>query len=134
MKKYLKYINLFKFSVFAKKKEKLFYYNFFEKFNFKPVRIYLIKNIHSKNVRGKHAHKKTRQIFFCISGSVTINFYNKHGLLKSIKLNEKKNLSLITLRPVWLELCNFSKSCNLLVLADKKFSKKDYINDRNKIT
>jgi dTDP-4-dehydrorhamnose 3,5-epimerase-like enzyme len=134
MNKYSKYIKIFKFSIFTKKKEKLFYYNFFEKLNFKPVRIYFIKNIHSKNVRGKHAHKKTRQIFSCISGSVTINFYNKHGLLKSIKLNEKKNLSLITLRPVWLELCNFSKSCNLLVLADKKFSKKDYINDRNKIT
>ena len=133
MNKYSKYIKIFKFSIFTRKKEKLFYYNFFEKLNFNPVRIYFIKNIHSKNVRGKHAHKKTRQIFSCISGSVTINFYNKHGLLKSIKLNEKKNLSLITLRPVWLELCNFSKSCNLLVLADKKFSKKDYVNDKNRI-
>jgi len=133
MKNYLRYISFFKFSVYKKKNRELLYYNFFEKFNFKPVRMYFIYNSNSKTVRGRHAHKKTRQIFSCISGSVTMNFYNRSGLLKSIKLNEKKNLSVITLKPVWLELSNFSSKCKLLILADKKFSKKDYLFDKNKV-
>ena len=128
-----KYFKEFKLLIHKKKREKISFFNFFEKFKFKPVRIYFLTNIKKNSIRGRHAHKDTRQIFVCTSGSVLINLYNKDGLIKKIKLAEKKNLCLMTLKPVWLELKNFSSNCKLLVLADKKFSKKDYITDRQKI-
>jgi dTDP-4-dehydrorhamnose 3,5-epimerase-like enzyme len=129
-----KYYRVAKLVNVKKKNEELFFYYNYEKLNFKAKRFYFIKNFNSKSIRGNHAHKKTKQIFICVKGFLTITLSNKIKKLASIKLNEKNNKILFIMRPTWLKLENFSKDCIVMILADREYKSSDVVYDQTLIS
>src|SRR3989344_686063 len=94
---------------------------------FKIKRIYYIHDAFDYAIRGKHAHKKNKQILFCIKGSITIKLDNGNEK-EFIKLSESnKGIYLDTM--MWHEMLDFNKDTVLLVLASEKFDENDYIRD-----
>lgn len=127
---YFKIVNL---NLIKTNEGQLFYFYNKEKLKFKINRFYFFKNIKFKTTRANHAHKKTKQIFVCLKGSVSFKLSNSKKVIKIIKLKEQNKKILFIIKPTWLELFNFSKNCILLVLADRNFSKSDYIFDKSLI-
>jgi dTDP-4-dehydrorhamnose 3,5-epimerase-like enzyme len=94
---------------------------------FKIKRVYYIHNLmnHSKVLRGMHAHKKLKQVLFCINGSC------------DIILNDGKNVQAVTLDEpstglylgprLWHVMHNFRNNCILLAFASEFFKESDYI-------
>lgn len=94
---------------------------------FKIKRIYYILSASPKLPRGLHAHKKTRQIIFCIQGSIKLLLDN--GKKKEELLLNKPNIGVVLENMIWHQMHDFKKNTILLVLASKEFSEKDYIRD-----
>ena len=96
------------------------------------LEIQRIFNIHGyKNeIRGNHAHKKTIQIFICIKGEIEIDL-ESINLKKKVLLNEKSK-PLIVYPYTWGTIC-FKKEGILSVLANMKYLKSDYINNKDQI-
>ncbi len=88
-------------------------------------RIYYIHDVIQNAVRGKHAHKKTKQVLFCIQGSITIILDNGHDK-EAITLN-KPNQGIYLDTMMWHEMVAFKKGTILLVVASEMFDEADYI-------
>ncbi len=93
---------------------------------FEIKRFYFINNLfNSKAIRGRHAHKKTEQIIFCINGSFVLD------------LDDGINTQRITLKDhcygirlgakLWHTMSKFSKDCVILVIANDYYKSDDYI-------
>ena len=96
----------------------------FKKLDFKIKRIFSITA--SKNsIRGKHAHKKCRQIFFCPKGKVEVTLFN--GLKKKKITLSKASKGLMVHKKIWVELKFLTNNCFFISLCDQYFSEKDYI-------
>lgn len=94
---------------------------------FEIKRVYYLFNNKENIDRGKHAHKKLKQVYVVVSGSCIVEFDN--GKEKSkIELNNPKQGILIE-EIIWREIKNMSKDCVLLVLADEIYKETDYIRD-----
>lgn len=93
-------------------------------------RVYYILKTDPKKVRGFHAHKKTRQVLFCIQGKVKIILDN--GKVKESIILDKPNKGLLIDKMVWHEMHDFKKETILLVIASHIFEPKDYIRDYGK--
>jgi dTDP-4-dehydrorhamnose 3,5-epimerase-like enzyme len=127
---YFKIVNL---SLIEINEGKLFYFYNNKKLKFKINRFYFFKNVKSNTTRANHAHKKTKQVFVCLKGSASFKLSNSKKVIKIIKLKEQNKKLLVIIKPTWTEIFNFSKNCILLVLADREFSKSDYIFDKSLI-
>lgn len=92
-------------------------------FNFK--RVYYIYDVIDNAVRGKHAHKKTKQILFCVRGSIKIILDNGKEKEEIILDNPNQGLLLDTM--MWHEMHDFTKETMLLVLASEYYEESDYI-------
>jgi mannose-6-phosphate isomerase-like protein (cupin superfamily) len=92
----------------------------FEKLPFQPKRVYYMQGMDYFDVRGKHQHKKNRQVLICILGDCTITV---KGIDKDIYQN-----GYILLEPSdWHIMKNFSDDCVLLILASEEYNPDDYI-------
>jgi len=90
-------------------------------------RIYFITNAHTKLPRGYHAHKKTKQVFVCIQGSIRLILDNGKIREETVLASPKKAIFIGA--KIWHEMHDFKKDTILLVLASEKFNLKDYIRD-----
>jgi mannose-6-phosphate isomerase-like protein (cupin superfamily) len=91
-----------------------------------PIRrIYVIYDVINDSVRGKHAHKRTDQLLFCLKGTITIVLDNGKQR-KEITLN-KPNKGVLLPRMLWHEMKDFSKDTILLVAASEYYKEADYI-------
>lgn len=77
--------------------------------------------------RGRHAHRRLRQVLVCVAGECTI-------LLDDGRQREDVRLTgndrgLVLDPMVWHEMHDFSPGCVLLVLADGWYDEGDYIRD-----
>ncbi len=97
---------------------------------FPMKRIYFISNVENKAIRGKHAHKVTKQILFCIQGKVKIILDN--GIAKEEVILNKPNQGLYLDTMMWHEMVDFSKDSILLVLASEVYIESDYIRNYQK--
>jgi dTDP-4-dehydrorhamnose 3,5-epimerase-like enzyme len=127
----MNYYKLLSLNLYKKNTEQLFFFYNNKKLKFKIKRFYFFKNIKSNTSRANHAHKKTKQIFVCLKGSVTVKLSNRKKVIKIVELKEGNKKVLAIIKPTWLELLNFSKNCILLVLADRDYNKSDYIYNKN---
>ena len=92
---------------------------------FKFERVYYIYNIKKKTIRGNHYHKKNRQFMICLKGKLELKIEN---------IKTKKKSKFVLNNPqkgVFLENYEYHvMTCHsnsiILVLAEKKYSKKDY--------
>lgn len=109
------------------------YLCFMEENNHTPFsikRIYYIFDVFKNAVRGKHAHKTTKQVLFCIQGSITIVLDNGKDK-EAITLN-KPNQGLFLDKMMWHEMVAFKEGTVLLVVASDIYKPEDYIRDYRK--
>lgn len=93
-------------------------------------RIYYILKANTKLSRGFHAHFKTKQALFCLSGGIKIVL--KDGIRKKSVILDKPDVGIFLDKMIWHEMYDFKKNTIILVLASRKFSAKDYIRDYKK--
>lgn len=94
---------------------------------FEIKRIYYIFNTHSDVVRGRHAHKKLKQVLICLSGSCMLRIDN--GFRKEEILLNDRTKGIYIGPMIWRELYSFSSDCVLLVLASDHYNESDYIRE-----
>jgi tellurite resistance-related uncharacterized protein len=93
----------------------------------KIERVYFINNVPKNILRGKHRHHKTWQALVCITGSCRI--YVDNGNEENIYNLDNNQKCLIIEPKDWHFMDNFSSDANLLVIANQKYSKDDYIDE-----
>lgn len=98
-----------------------------ENIPFEIKRVYYIFNTEQDVIRGKHSHKKLKQIIFCPSGSC--DFILDDGKTKEIVTLNDPNKGLYIKSNIWREFTNFSKDCIIIVLASEHYDESDYIRD-----
>lgn len=95
-----------------------------------PIRrVYYILDRKSKLPRGYHAHRKTKQILFCIQGTIKIILDN--GINREEVVLKNPEQGVLIDKKIWHEMHNFKKKTILLVLASRHFEVEDYIRDYN---
>lgn len=97
-----------------------------EEIPFNIKRVYYIYNPKQDCIRGKHAHKDLEQICICLNGSC--DFYLTDGKSEANVKLDTPTKGLYIGNMTWREFSNFSKDCVLMVIASKKYDKKDYLN------
>lgn len=92
---------------------------------FDVKRIYYIYN--SRETRGGHRHKITRQALICVSGSCDI--YINDGKNEKTTNLSKPNQCLILEPEDWHTMSNMSLETVILVLASEHYDKDDYVHE-----
>ncbi|MEA2112494.1 MAG: FdtA/QdtA family cupin domain-containing protein [Patescibacteria group bacterium] len=93
---------------------------------FEIKRVYFINNLfNNEAIRGKHAHKKLKQVIFCINGHFTLHLDDGKNKQK-ITLNDP-SCGIYLGSKLWHTMNNFSSDCVILVLAEDYYDEKDYI-------
>lgn len=92
---------------------------------FKIKRFYFIYDVENNAVRGKHAHKKTVQMIFCLKGKVQLILDN--GIEKENIILKKPSHGLLVNKMIWHDMAKFEKDTILLVVASEYFDEADYI-------
>ena len=96
----------------------------YEKNYFKIKRVFVITG--KKNVsRANHAHKNTIQLLININSKCKITLTNKTS--KTINFSREGEFILCP-KKTWLKI-DFMKEGSIMVVCDKKYNKKDYINN-----
>lgn len=90
-------------------------------------RVYYIIQAKTKLARGYHAHRKTKQVIFCIQGAIKLVMDN--GNIRKGVFLDQPNIGVFVDKMIWHEMIEFKKSTILLVLASRIFDEKDYIRD-----
>ena len=94
---------------------------------FSPKRAFFIYDVPKNQTRGNHANIKTKFVMVAINGSVDIIVSNGFNQ-KTFTLNDPtKGLFLDS--NTWKTMKNFSKNAVLLIIADTKYDKTEYITD-----
>ena len=94
-------------------------------FGFPVKRIYFLTEVPAGAMRGAHAHKKLRQCFIALRGSVTLDIL-QHGHQTSLVLDSYRQA--VVLEPgCWRDLRDFSADALLLVLASDEYDEADYM-------
>lgn len=92
---------------------------------FKIKRFYIIYDVENDAVRGKHAHKKTVQMIFCLRGKVQLVLDN--GREKENIILKKPSHGLLVNKMIWHDMAKFEKDTILLTVASEYFDEADYI-------
>lgn len=92
---------------------------------FSIKRIYYIYDVINNAVRGRHTHRQTKQVLFCLRGSITIILDN--GKEKEAITLDEPNKGIFLDTMMWHEMVAFKKNTLLLVIASENFEEKDYI-------
>ena len=92
---------------------------------FKINRIYYIYGNNKNAIRGKHAHKKLKQLLISVSGSCKV-ILDDGNSSKEIILNSPE-IALFIKKPLWREIKEITTDCVLLCLASEKYNPNDYI-------
>jgi oxalate decarboxylase/phosphoglucose isomerase-like protein (cupin superfamily) len=103
---------------------------FAEEENHLPIklkRFYYIFDVDKGAKRGFHAHKKTKQVLFCIRGSIKIILDNGKKREEIVLTKPNEGIFLDTM--MWHEMVDFTKDTMLLVAASEVYEESDYIRD-----
>jgi len=92
---------------------------------FKIKRIYFIISPKANEPRGCHAHRKTRQVLFCIQGKVRMILDDGKNREETILSSPEKGILLEKM--VWHEMHDMARSTTLIVVASEKYDPADYI-------
>lgn len=93
-------------------------------------RVFYITSANTKLPRGFHAHKKLKQVLFCIQGSVRLILDN--GKKRTDTIINKPHLGVLIDNMIWHEMHDFKKDTILLIFASRFFEPEDYIRDYGK--
>ena len=104
---------------------KLTPFTFDNKFPIKAKRIFYIVGKKNK-IRGEHAHRKCSQFLFPLLGNFELSILNKTQNKRFI-IYSRKNFGFLIKPKTWLKVKFLSKSSVLMVVCDKNYNFKDYI-------
>jgi len=121
----MKKVKVFKLKSYIKKSGKLIPINFNRNFPIKVKRIFYIYG-KKNHYRGDHAHKKCKQLFIPVSGSISL-IMKSNDKEEIITLNSKNNKSILVPNLVWCRLKFLTKNSIVLVACDRNYEFKDYI-------
>jgi len=93
---------------------------------FKPKRTFFVYGVPDEDIRGKHAHYKTKQILTCLSGKITAIVKDGKNEMQHI-LNTGDSIYIPNL--IWDEQIYHSKDTVLFSLCSTHYNKEDYISD-----
>ena len=82
--------------------------------------------------RGRHAHRKLRQVLVCLAGRCTVSLDDGKTTVEVPLDGNERGLVLEPM--IWHEMYDFSEGCVLLVLADAWHDETDYIRDYGAFT
>ncbi len=120
-------INIIDLTVHGDSSGKLVAIEEFKDVPFDVKRVYYIYDTESGVIRGKHAHKKLKQVLLCVHGKCTIRLDNGEER-KEIQLDDPKRGIMIE-GMIWREMLDFSNDAVLVVLASEPYDESDYIRD-----
>jgi len=123
----MKKIKIFKLKSYTKKSGKLVPINFNREFPIKVKRIFYIFG-KKNHYRGDHAHKKCKQLFIPVSGSISL-IMKTNNKEEIITLDSKKDKAILVPNLVWCRLKFLTKNSIVLVACDRKYEFKDYIDN-----
>lgn len=106
--------------------------SFFEKgreIDFDLKRVYYIYEFCEENRRGFHAHKKLKQVMWCPSGGIEIDFTDGKMWKKYILDDPTKIL--VIKEGYWREFVSLKENSILCVGASEIYMEEDYIRDYN---
>ncbi len=89
-------------------------------------RMFFIENVPANVVRGKHANKNTNQLLICIAGTIRVKYNDGKNKAGEVFL-EKGNSFYLKAR-TYVEMDFSGPEAILMVLADHKYDKNEYIN------
>ncbi len=94
---------------------------------FSIKRVYYIFNTEQLASRGFHAHKKLKQVAFCIKGQC--NFILDDGSEREVALLDSPNKGILIEQMLWREMHDFSHDCILMIVASEHYDESDYLRD-----
>ena len=100
---------------------------------FQIGKVLIMYNICRGDVRGKHAHYETEEIFTVLQGSCTVVLDDGKGCVEEVKLSAETSdgmKSTLLLYPhVWRTVKDFEPDTRLLAVANRPHDETDYIRD-----
>jgi len=96
---------------------------------FETKRIYYITEVPINSIRGAHAHKKLRQIFFALSGSFTLVVTDGERT-DEVRISAHSSGYYLP-SGYWRELTEFEPETICMVLASEHFDDSDYVKEKN---
>ena len=96
---------------------------------FKPKRTFFVCNVTDNQIRGKHAHYKTKQLIVCLNGEITVKLHDGRDQNNYV-LSSGDAIYIPNL--IWDEQIYHSNNTVLISLCSTHYDEKDYINDFDK--
>lgn len=100
---------------------------FFQDFKFETTRVFFVRASEKGEIRGRHAHKKCKQLIYVLDGEFKISLILRN---RSIIYKEKlylNNKALLIQPNVWVELEALKSNSIFSCLCDRKYDESDYI-------
>lgn len=94
---------------------------------FECKRVYYISHVPSNSIRGAHAHKNLRQIFFAVSGGFTL-YVTDGKKIDKVRISAQSGGYFLP-NGYWRELTEFDPNTVCVVLASEHFDESDYIQE-----
>jgi len=100
---------------------------FFQDFKFETTRVFFVRASEKGEIRGRHAHKKCKQLIYVLDGEFKISLILRN---RSIIYKEKlylNNKALLIQPNLWVELEALKSNSIFSCLCDRKYDESDYI-------
>lgn len=95
---------------------------------FEIKRFYSIFGAGENTVRGKHAHKTSDIVLFCLAGHCRVKLSARDGTSTEYTLSSPER-GLYIPAGSWREMYGFSADCVLVALSSTAYDENDYIRD-----
>ena len=118
-------IKKFKIKSFSKSTGTLVPIYFNKSFGLKVKRIFFLYGKKNK-IRGKHAHKKSSQLFFPLFGTIILTIKTPYSQ-KKIILKHSSRTAVLVPPKYWCEVKFVEKNSILIVFCDKHYNFNDYL-------
>lgn len=93
--------------------------------DFKIQRVYYTYSAKLNTKRGGHAHKKLKQLLFCVYGKIKVILDDGNERIEKILDNESKGL--IVNQGIWRDIIWLEENSVLCVAASELYDESDYI-------
>ncbi len=114
---------------FSDSRGQLLVAEFFSELGVVAKRIYILRNVPDLSQRGGHAHKKLKQVFFCLQGSFQMKVSD--GVNSETVLMSQDTPGIFLRSGLWRDLNSFSEDAICLVIASEPYDVDDYIGNFN---
>ena len=95
---------------------------------FEIKRFYSIYDVSENAIRGKHAHKTSDIVLFCMTGHCRVKLSARDGTSTEHTLSSPDQ-GLYIPAELWREMYDFTSDCVLIALSSAAYDENDYIRD-----